>query len=107
MIVLLNSAVITAPGTYRARKITPNEAKEIIKTNGGSYESYIGYQETAEYMSRVLGVEVAVNRAQYTPKPGDIMIVCRLKNRVATPSLKGTLMPGDEDFEWLMVVYEG
>ncbi|MEM4668906.1 MAG: DUF1874 domain-containing protein [Thermofilum sp.] len=105
MIVLLNSAVITAPGTYRARKITPHEVKEII--NGSSYESYIGYQETAEYMSRVLGVEVAVNRAQYTPKPGDIMIVCRLKNRVANPALKGTLMPGDEDFEWLMVVYEG
>jgi len=103
----MNSAVITKEGTYYARKVSQTEARETFqKLKGNGWQSYIGYQETASYVSKVLGIEVPVSRAETTINNGDIMIVCKLKYRISNPSEKGKFSPSEEDFEWLIIEYQ-
>lgn len=105
-VVLMNSAVITKSGTYVAREITPDEAREMVRKSQelGEIISYVGYEQTAEYMSKTLGIDVPLNRGQVDLQKGDIMIVCKLKYRVANPATKGAPV-NEEDFEWMEVMY--
>lgn len=68
------------------------------------FKSYIGYPQTAEYMSKVLGVNVEVNREEMQLKDGDMMLVCKLKYRVKDPTTKGQEV-SEDDFEWYLVSY--
>jgi len=105
MVKLMNSAMMPVPGTYTARKISPEEAREIVKRYGEKVESFVGYPETARYMSIVLGVDVPVNRAETTLESGDEIIVCKLKYRLKNPAEKGNFVPSDDDYEWWHVMY--
>jgi len=58
---LLNSAVITTPGVYEYYIITPEQARAWYG-NGADIISTIGYEETANALSLLLGSPVAVNR---------------------------------------------
>lgn len=107
MIVLMNSAMMPVPGTYRARKATVEEVRELLQKHNFTFRSYVGYPDTAAYMTRTLGVEVPVCRDQTTLEAGDIMVVCKLKYRLQNPSSKGTFVPSEEDYEWWIVEYEG
>ena len=73
---ILNSAVITAPGVYSYRLTTPEEAREWY--GSGNVISTIGYEETAEALSRLLGRPVPVNRVTIKMEPGDSALVFRL-----------------------------
>lgn len=86
---LLNSAVITSPGTYNYRPVTPAEAKEWA---AGGFRSTIGYEQTAEALSQILGTTVPVDRTTIRMEPGDEALVFRL---ILPP---GTLRidPGDK-----------
>lgn len=104
-LILMNSAVITKSGTYVAREITPDEARDIVrKSQGLEIISYVGYEQTAEYMSKTLGIDVPLNRGQVDLQKGDIMLVCKLKYRVANPATKGAPV-SEDDFEWMEVMY--
>jgi len=105
-LILMNSAVITKNGTYVAREITPDEARDIVRKfqELGEIISYVGYEQTAEYMARTLGIDVPLNRGQVDLQKGDIMLVCKLKYRVANPATKGAPVRED-DFEWMEVMY--
>ena len=105
MLKLMNSAMMPAPGVYVAKKITPEQAKEIIDRHNGIFESYIGYPDTARYMSQILGIDVPVNRGETVLADEDEILVCKLKYRVAKPSDKGKFTPSDEDYEWFWVKY--
>lgn len=73
---LLNSAVITYPGTYRYELLTADAARALFSE--GRWESTIGYAETAEAMSAVFGVPIAVDRKTIKMSAGDRAIVFRL-----------------------------
>ena len=73
---VLNSAVITAPGTYEYKRITSVEAQ--LWLQAGGWESCIGYAETAEALSRIAGISVPVSRKVITMRAEDEALVFRL-----------------------------
>jgi hypothetical protein len=105
MLKLMNSAMMPVPGTYVARKITVDEARAIVQKFHGKFESYIGYPDTAKYMSEVLGVDVPVNRSETSLADRDEILVCKLRYRVKDPGAKGTFTPNADDYEWWHVIY--
>lgn len=86
---LLNSAVITSPGTYDYRLVTPAQAKE---WSSGGFRSTIGYEQTAEALAQILGSPVAVDRTMIQMQPGDEALVFRLALPPGTPRID----PGDK-----------
>lgn len=73
---LLNSAVITTPGTYSYRLVTADEARDWAAA--GPFISTIGYAETASALSLVLDRRVAVYRRTIQMQPGDEALVFRI-----------------------------
>jgi hypothetical protein len=74
---ILNSAVITAPGVYSYRLTTPEEAREWYGSGEGVF-STIGYPETAEALSLMLGKSIKAIRITIEMQPGDSALVFRL-----------------------------
>lgn len=93
---ILNSAVITSPGRYEYWLCDISTARRWIAA--GPVESTIGYQETADALSALLGVDVPVNRRMVSMQPGDEALVFRLTVRLADPAVKGRI----NDPEWLL-----
>lgn len=73
---LLNSAVITAPGSYTYRRLTVDEARAWL--SAGPWTSTIGYSETAAALSEVAGMNIPTDRRTIVMKPGDEALVFRL-----------------------------
>lgn len=96
MYYILNSAVITSPGSYRYRLGTVEEAQEFLCQEPRPITT-IGYEETAQALSRLTGLPVAVNRRQIAMEPGDRALVFRLVFPPGTPRIgkddKGHLTP--------------
>jgi len=105
-LLLLNSAICHAPGTYKVRKASVEEIKELYtkaKKDEIAIESYIGYPSTAYMLANIVKDEIEINRSEFTWEKGDIAIVVRLKYRVQNPSQKGKFEPSPEDFEFLII----
>lgn len=92
---ILNSAVITAPGTYRYACIPVELAQDWLKR--GPYECTIGYAETCAAFESLLGVAVPMNRKNIIMDRGDEALVFRLVLPPGTPRItaenKGMLTP--------------
>jgi hypothetical protein len=89
---LMNSAVTPIDGRYTVQH-TDLEGARYAVAIADEIVSYVGYPTTAQYMSKTLGIPVAVNRDH-------------LKElRHGDPADKGKFEPG-EDFEWLIIKYE-
>lgn len=86
---ILNSAVITSPGEYHYRLVSVDRARDWL--NHGPAVSTIGYQETCNAMSALLGVPVEFRRIQIHMTPGDEALVFRLTVRLSDPSIKGKI----------------
>ena len=84
---ILNSAVITSPGTYRYRLLSVEEAKDWL--DRGGFYSTIGYEETADAFERIFGVRPEVRRELIKMNPGDEALVFRLTKRLGDVSKKG------------------
>lgn len=95
MLYLLNSAVVTLPGTYRYRHVGPAEARLIYHTTPpDERRSGVGYRETARVMETILGLrpgEIPVVRTTTLMQPGDRAIVFRLTERLPDAAMKGRL----------------
>lgn len=92
---ILNSAVITAYGTWEYRPATVDEAALWLRAN--EWVSTVRYKETAEVIRELTGVEIPLRDEVVMMKPGDEALVFRLRfekgaGRVA-PELKGKLTP--------------
>lgn len=93
---ILNSAVITSPGTYTYELISIEEAKRWVVSE--TWESTIRYKETANALSKITGVPVPVMNITINMKEGDEALVFRLvfpRGYRPDPSRKGDL---GEDF---------
>ena len=86
---ILNSAVITTPGSYSYTLIDVKVAQKWLAEN--NYLSTIGYQETCDALETITGVKVPLNRALTKMQKGDEALIFRLKNRLNDPNLKGKL----------------
>lgn len=106
MIKLTNSAIMPQPGTYRAKQISKDEFVSLVKlaSANGTLESFIGYPQNVELIQKWTGVAVALNRAETRLNDGDVMLVMKLRYRVADPSTKGAQV-GEDDFEFYYVTY--
>ena len=91
---LLNSAVLTSPGLYHYEILTPEEAREWYG-DGVDVVSTIGYEETAQALSQLLGRPVPVNRITIKMQEGDEALVFRLVLPPGSPRIdpkdKGTI----------------
>lgn len=76
---LLNSAVISEPGTYTYRLVEHEEAARWL---GLPFASGVGYPETAREIRRRFGIDVQLSRDLNSMSPGDEALVVRLNYRV-------------------------
>lgn len=96
MIKLMNSAMMPKPGIYTLEKIDAYEFCNILKHN--EFESYIGYEETADFVKRLTGLDIKVSREETTLKDGDMMLIVKLPYRVKNVKDKGSLSPNFYEF---------
>ena len=84
---ILNSAVLTSPGDYRYRLVTADEARQWAD---GGFISTVGYEQTAEALTQLLGVPVPVDRRTIAMQSGDEALVFRLVFPPGTPRIDPT-----------------
>lgn len=85
---ILNTPVLTNYGTYRFDKIEIEEAKELAL----DAMSAVGHKGSAEALSALLNVQVAVNREEVYMAVGDVALVFRLLPRLP----EGAVLSADE-----------
>ena len=102
MILLLNAAVMPTEGHYTLKQISQTEFRTALRDAAAAdnFQSYIGYPETARLLEELTGVDIEVSREQATLAGGDVMLIVKLRHRVADPSTKTTLEPSIDDFEF-------
>lgn len=83
---LLNSPVMATEGHYCLRRVSAQRFAHELRA--GPFKSYVGYAETARILSELADVKVPVSRAQTVLQDGDVMLIARLKYRVAEPGAK-------------------
>jgi len=88
---ILNSAVITTPGTYNYRLIDTDEVKRWL--DAGPFDCTIAYPETAKALESITGRLFQTNRKTTKMAKGDEALVFRLTARMSRPDLKGKLTP--------------
>lgn len=102
MILLLNSAVMPSEGIYTLKQISKSKFQELLQdaATTGDFRSYIGYPETARLIEHLTGIEIEVSREQAELATGDVMLIVKLRHRVADPLTKMPLVPSIDDFEF-------
>lgn len=80
MITILNSSVLTAFGTYRYTSLKIEEAKNLLLKEG--FISTVGHKETAELLSKIMGLKIDYNRIDYIQKTGGKALVFKIKKRL-------------------------
>jgi len=79
MIYVMNSPILTAPGKYVYEQIDIERARRLLKE---PFESAIGHEATARFLSRLVGVKVPANRVSIAMRPGDCAIIFRVQRRL-------------------------
>ena len=103
MILLLNAAVMPGEGHYTLKQISASEFRTHFtgcRRIANNFRSYIGYPGTARLLEALTDVEIEVSREQATLAVGDVILIVKLRHRVADPSTKMTLEPTIDDFEF-------
>ena len=77
-VAILNTSIVTSDGVYVRKTINLDEAKALV---AGEFISYVGHPSTCEIMSSLLGVEVPMNRSQFTQGAGQTALVFKLNGR--------------------------
>jgi len=78
-LLLLNSAVLTAYGTFRHRQVSVEEARQLVRAN--SWDCAIGHDATARLVSMQLGIPCRPARIEVIQQVGQMALVIRLDNR--------------------------
>lgn len=77
-IVIFNTAILTDFGSYDYSEISLNEAKDLVKDG---FRSALGHQATCDIISKLLDIDVKMNRINYKQKDGETVLVFKLKGR--------------------------
>ena len=80
MFYILNAPILTAYGRYNFVHISVSLAQELMIQE--EFTSAVGHQGTAEIISRLVNINVSVNRITIKMQPGDSAIVFRLLERL-------------------------
>jgi hypothetical protein len=83
-VVVLNTSILTAPGSYTMRPLTLQEAVSICMDQTSHTQpvcSAIGHESTATIVSGLLGQHLPVNRIEFRQVPGQRAIVFKLRGR--------------------------
>lgn len=78
-LLVLNTSIATADGSYELRTIALDEARELADTH--DLDSAVGHEATAAALAELLGREVPVSRQQATQAPGQRALVFKLNAR--------------------------
>lgn len=70
------------------------------------FESYIGYEQTAKFLSEKSGLVIPLNRGETTVKAGDVMLICSLSYRMQDPTKKGQEVRTDFEYAVCQVTSE-
>lgn len=79
MIFVMDTAIMTAFGTYKYWEVTPAEAKEYLSKE---FVSAVGHYSTADFLTGLFGVEIQYNRIQIRMQKGDKAIVIKFLQRL-------------------------
>ncbi len=85
-VTILNTAILTNYGIFRYTPISLEEGKKLI-ANG--FTSAVGHQSTCDVISKLLGVDVKMNRMEYSQGVGQTALVFKLKGR---PTEEGQIL---------------
>lgn len=82
-IVFLNTSIVTSPGNWTmSEPMSLQSIKEFVEAvKDRGFESAIGHEATASVMSKLLGMEIKVNRRDFIQKSRQIAIVFKMKSR--------------------------
>ncbi len=74
---LLNSAVMPEQGVYRLTRINAEHFATLVRLahESGELASYTGYEQTAEFISRLAGVPIEVCRDSTPVNDGDRLLI--------------------------------
>ena len=87
---ILSAAVITGYGLWDYQPASVGDAIEFCAD--GDFTSVIGYQETADVLSEIVGVTVPMNRVRASLESGDVALVIRpLGGTRIEPGMKGMI----------------
>ncbi|HJD37289.1 MAG TPA: YddF family protein [Candidatus Blautia ornithocaccae] len=76
---ILNTSILTVAGEYTLKDIDLDTAKDLVSQN--DLDSAVGHASTAQIMTKLLGVEIPVNRQQFCQQPGQQALVFKLNGR--------------------------
>jgi hypothetical protein len=73
------SMLFATETTLRVREVTIDEVRELLARG---FESAIGHESTAAFLTKLLGVEVKAERKQVTIDANTILVVFQLLSRL-------------------------
>lgn len=77
---VFNTTIVVNNGTYRLSDISIEKAREILADK--DFVSAIGHESTAQIISKVLGMEVPMNRVNASfDNVGDLAVCFKLNSR--------------------------
>lgn len=89
-IAILNTSIATADGSYELATISVDEARDLV--DGADILSAVGHESTAQILTTLLGLHVAVNRINFQQQPGQVALVFKLNGRAP----EGRILSADE-----------
>ena len=104
--ILLNSAMMPAPGKYQMIEMTREDWVKAIQRASleAKIQSYIGYPDTAKHVQDITGLPIETNRAETVLGDSATMFIVKLKYRV-NPAEKGQFTPTDSDYAYYVARY--
>ena len=100
-VILLNALV---PGNEMMIAIMKTDVENVVNIimNAKEIISFIGHKSTADLLSKLTGRQITVNRGEYMPQSGDLVIIVRLTKRLQSP---GDVEVKPEDLEFYLARY--
>ncbi len=98
---LMNSSILTSEGTFEYKRISLHEARELTKN--GEFKSAIGHVSTAHAMSKILHIDIPCQSIEVFQKPGDIVLVFKLDNRLPEGKVLSEQEVYDAGFKWFLL----
>lgn len=74
-VAVLGSSIVTADGLYVRKAIGLGRARELVRRG---FVSYVGHPATCEILTSLLGVEVPMNRSQFSQRAGQKALIFKL-----------------------------